>query len=152
MLFIVLSGLSCGSGTGEGDKVGYVRLNTLFRQFQMKKELASRLGRTNSKEDLLDSVRSRTVGKKGNGSPLQHLRKQQRRGRKRAQRRASELSATVWDRLEQYIREYGRQHDYSFIHGMRGKGALLYGQEGADITEEVLEYANARYNGKKGSK
>lgn len=129
--------------------MGYVKLNELFEAFQMKKELARDLERSGENGEILDSLRSSPEGDREKEKLLKGLQRQKRQQRTRRKQKASALSARVWDRLEQYIKEYGREHDYKFIHGMKGDGALLYGKEGVDITKEVLEYANARYGGKK---
>ena len=54
----------------------------------------------------------------------------------------------VWKRLNQYIELYGLQNNYKIILGSEGKKNVLYADIGIDITDDFLEYANMKYEGK----
>jgi outer membrane protein len=54
----------------------------------------------------------------------------------------------ILEQLSQYIKDYGFNNDYDYVFGATGDGNILYGAEPADITEEVIEYINASYQGK----
>lgn len=54
----------------------------------------------------------------------------------------------LWTQINEYIKEYGKQHDYTFIHGANGSGTLMYAAESADITEDIIQFVNKKYAGK----
>ncbi|MCK5856730.1 MAG: OmpH family outer membrane protein [Bacteroidales bacterium] len=56
------------------------------------------------------------------------------------------LSNMIWEQLNQYIKEYGYEQNYTFIYGAKGDGTIMYAQEGVDITSEVVEFVNSRYD------
>ncbi|MFD2561879.1 OmpH family outer membrane protein [Aquimarina rubra] len=60
---------------------------------------------------------------------------------------SKEVSQQVWNRLNQYIKEYGEANQYKIILGTQGNGNIMFAQDGIDITETVLEYANTKYEG-----
>lgn len=60
-----------------------------------------------------------------------------------------EVSQQVWNRLNVYIKEYGKQRNYQYILGTQGNGNLMYveDEEALNVTESLLEYANSKYEG-----
>ena len=61
----------------------------------------------------------------------------------------STVSEQVWERLNGYIIEYGQENNYEMIFGASGNGNIMYSKEGFDITEQVINYANEKYEGVK---
>ena len=53
----------------------------------------------------------------------------------------------AWTKLNSYVTEFGKKNGYDIIIGASGNGSLMYGNETFNITEEVIEYANNRYEG-----
>jgi outer membrane protein len=60
---------------------------------------------------------------------------------------SSEISRTVWNRLNTYVNEYGMANDYKIVLGTQGNGNVMFAQKGKDITDEVMHYCNSRYEG-----
>lgn len=60
---------------------------------------------------------------------------------------ANDFSAKVWKQLNSYLAEYGEENEYDVIIGMQGNGNVMYAKEGVNITEDVITYANSKYNG-----
>lgn len=58
-----------------------------------------------------------------------------------------QVSQQVWNRLNVYIKEYGLKNDFTYIFGTQGGGNVMYAKEALDVTEELLEYVNAKYEG-----
>jgi outer membrane protein len=56
-----------------------------------------------------------------------------------------EMTREVWDRLNPAIEKFGIQNRYRVIVGANGTGSVLYGDEEADITEELINYVNLAY-------
>lgn len=53
----------------------------------------------------------------------------------------------IWERLNQYIKEYGEQNGFTYIFGASGEGSLMYALEGENVTDQIIDYVNERYEG-----
>ena len=60
---------------------------------------------------------------------------------------SKEVSQQIWDRLNTYIKEYGKAQEFKIILGTQGGGNVMYGDDAMDVTSSVLEYANLKYEG-----
>lgn len=52
---------------------------------------------------------------------------------------------TVVNQVNDFLKEYGKEHSYDFIYGANASGNIVYANEGYDITQEVLEGLNKEY-------
>ncbi|MEW4923125.1 OmpH family outer membrane protein [Algibacter sp. 2305UL17-15] len=57
------------------------------------------------------------------------------------------LSNTIWNRLNGYIKEYAQTYSLKVVLGTSGNGNLMYGEKSIDFTNEVLEFSNQKYEG-----
>lgn len=57
------------------------------------------------------------------------------------------MSQNVWNRLNAYITEYSEEHQLSIVFGTNGNGNVMYAEEDVNITDEVLEFSNSKYEG-----
>lgn len=57
------------------------------------------------------------------------------------------FNSEVWLKINQYIEMFGQEHRYDMVIGASGTGSLMYGSKPYDITEDVLEYINKKYEG-----
>ncbi|MGY5351881.1 OmpH family outer membrane protein [Wenyingzhuangia sp. IMCC45533] len=55
---------------------------------------------------------------------------------------------TILNDINDYVKSYGKDHGYAIIFGATGSGNIMYAEEGADLTEDVLESLNKDYNPK----
>lgn len=62
----------------------------------------------------------------------------------KASKREQELIQPVFDELNVYVKDYGKDHGYRIIFGTVAGGNILYGEETADITDRFLEYVNKK--------
>lgn len=125
--------------TCEKPEAAYVDLNELFEGFRMTDEMRSELSRADGSLDTL----------KGQGMSLKRYNSRKEQKIRRKEELAGKLSARIRDRLQGYIQEYGQRNDHDLIHGRDDGMGLVYGKSSVDLTDEVLEYANARYEGRK---
>jgi len=58
-----------------------------------------------------------------------------------------DINNKVWERLNGYITEYGKENNISIILGAQGQGNIMYGKEPVDITQDFIQYANSKYEG-----
>ncbi|MBI3136216.1 MAG: OmpH family outer membrane protein [Bacteroidetes bacterium] len=61
--------------------------------------------------------------------------------------KAQESYGLIWDRINGYVQEFGKNNSYSYIYGANGDGSLMYADESEDITEDIIVYVNQRYAG-----
>lgn len=48
-------------------------------------------------------------------------------------------------KVRNFVKEYGKKNNYTFILGANEAGSVLYGKEGKDITNDVLTELNNAY-------
>lgn len=58
-----------------------------------------------------------------------------------------EYYGLIWDRINTYVSEYGEENSYQYIFGANGDGSIMYADSGSDITTDVIQYINQRYEG-----
>ncbi|PQJ32134.1 outer membrane chaperone Skp [Nonlabens arenilitoris] len=54
--------------------------------------------------------------------------------------------------VEEFIADYAKKNNYSFVLGKNKSGGLIYGNESSNITETIIKEINASYSSKKDSK
>jgi len=54
----------------------------------------------------------------------------------------------LWVQINQYIKDYGKEEGYTFIHGANGTGSLMYADTTYNVTEPVIKYINQQFDGK----
>lgn len=146
-------------------KIGYIRMNEAFEKFNMKIELEAQfLKSINAKQRGLDSL---AFDLKMTGNRLElvavpspadvsnfTIRQNQflqlrDELEKEKQEKTSAINNQIVTRMQQYVRDYGKENGYSCILGDDGNGYLMYGEETIDVTAPVIEYINTCYAGKK---
>jgi outer membrane protein len=63
-----------------------------------------------------------------------------------AQQENQRLTKAVLEEINAYLKQYGKDHGYTFILGATESGNIVYAADGTDITEEVLKSLNAQYD------
>jgi len=129
-------------------KKGFVLNQQIFEKFNGKKAMEERLNtfRAAAKADL-DSI-STQINANPKNEKLQQLYAQRL---KQVQLKEEELSQTytadIWKRINGYIDAYGKEKNYEYIFGAMGNGGIMYADEAQNITDEVIEYINKKYEG-----
>lgn len=54
----------------------------------------------------------------------------------------------IFTQINQYVKEFGKLNGYLYIYGTTGEGNIMYADDKCDITSQVIEYINTRYEGK----
>ncbi len=68
---------------------------------------------------------------------------------KQIQEEDQKVTQTVINDINDYVKEYGKQKGYKIILGAVGGGNIMYADDSADLTDEVLEGLNNQYKGRK---
>lgn len=145
------------------NKIAYVQLATVYDEFPMKKELESNLMKVqNARKIILDSLQiqlnSLSLSVKSekdiDAIRLFQVKKQEYLIKQQNFEEDNELmtqnyTSQIWKQINQYVKDYGTQNEYTFILGADGSGNLMYSDDKKDITKEVSLYINERYAGEK---
>ena len=145
-------------------KTGYVDLKEIYNDFKMTKELEGTLSNVQQQRKLvLDSMVLRInltakqiekIPEKSRTVPIQGLdyKKQEYYMKKKQfdednENTLRQYNEQVWKQLNQYVKDYAKEHHYNYVFGADGTGTLMYGDDAQEITLEIKKYSNARYKG-----
>lgn len=146
------------------NKIAYVDRTKLFQKFEMKNDLSKDfeiIERRNIKEvDSLNrkleqiTEKLKLAGQDFDKEELMeynrlrnYIAEHTKQLELAQQERSLEITQQIWNRLNQYIDEFGKENGYDIIFGAAGEGNIMYGRDKLNISEEVLNYVNRKYNG-----
>lgn len=78
----------------------------------------------------------------------QQLNNYQQAIQKQLQEEDAKATQTVINDINDYIKEYGKKHNYPIIFGASGGGNIMYASDASDLTNEVLEGLNSEFEGR----
>ena len=55
---------------------------------------------------------------------------------------------TVINDINDFVKEYGKNHGHDIIFGAVGNGNIMYAKEGTNLTPKLIELLNAEFEGK----
>jgi outer membrane protein len=123
----------------------------------MKKELEKKYKEVESiRKSILDSIyneiRIKVEVKDANSESIDLLKKEFLLKKETYERENSETmtqyNEQIWNQLNEYTKQYGKENNYEFIFGASGQGVLMYAEDSKNITADLLEYVNIKYSGK----
>jgi len=143
---------------GRKDKIVYVDNIELFSGFHMKTELEKKYKQVEgSRKSILDSIYTEIKIKAGmentsgddalNLLKKEFLMKKELFDKENAETMES-YNAQIWNQLNEYTKQYGKEKRYEFILGANGQGVLMYAEDTKNVTKELLQFANTKFNGK----
>lgn len=141
------------------EKTGYVLLPLLFSEFKMTKEYQEDfISIQREKEIQMDSINTaiRELEMMVNTATDETVKmnltdKIRSLGNLKLQMETESYdidkiyTERIWAQINQYVYDYGKEKGYAFIFGAEKKGNIMYGSDAKDITLEVIEYINQRY-------
>ncbi|MGZ3884391.1 MAG: OmpH family outer membrane protein [Bacteroidia bacterium] len=162
ILFLALTaGVSYATFFGKS-KVAYVNTYMIYNEFKLKKELEKKLEKTRlARQVLLDSIKTKiqlvAINKEADPKLVQAKIEELRRSyfmkekqfAEENENQSQQYTNQVWDQLNQYIKEYGTEKGFDFILGATGQGSLMYAKDNFDVSKELTQYVNNRYDGNK---
>jgi len=142
--------------TSISDKNEYVYVDNikLFNGFNMSKDLSDihtkKIKRQTKKLDSLYQLFQIDIKSKDENKIKLSQQKVQKEDEVLSEMKnyfSKEVSQKIWDRLNLYIGEYGKSLQCKIILGTQGGGNVMYADESVDVTDALLKYANAKYEG-----
>ncbi|MFI5140710.1 MAG: OmpH family outer membrane protein [Bacteroidia bacterium] len=147
----------------QSTKTAFVNIQEVFSKFELKKDYEKKLNFSKtSRQKIVDSLEMelKILGRKIEGENAKNKEdlnvfsvKRQTYMEKRKLLEEDDLKQTkqydneIILQMNQYIKDYGKENNYTYIFGSDGNGSLMYAKDSKDVTKEVVEYINAHYSG-----
>ena len=152
-------------GCQQGQKIAYVDNSKLLDEYQEKKDLEELLkGKINKYQLKLDSIsqafqvkaqafesQAKSLAPAVAQQKLEELSKEKQMLQQQLmieEQAIQEESRTKMDTLlkkvKNFIKDYGKQHDYDFILGANDGGSVHYGKADKDITADIVKALNEK--------
>lgn len=133
----------------KGSRTAYVDIGKLLDGYKFKKDLegaGSRdLLRIKGIVDSLELVHKATLtadGRSAVDTPLAYARNAFEQYYISSNQ---EISKKIWERLNPLMEEYGKSKGLHLLIGANGQGTVLYGSRDADVTSDLIEFVNRKY-------
>ncbi|HMJ67784.1 MAG TPA: OmpH family outer membrane protein [Cyclobacteriaceae bacterium] len=78
-------------------------------------------------------------------SAEEQFRSYQQMVQENVRREDEELSRKVMDRVNEYLKKYGKQKGYKIIFAATAYGNIVYAESGVDVTDEVMKGLNNEF-------
>jgi outer membrane protein len=146
-------------------KTGYIIIQEVYNGFTMKIEMEKKyLQTTVARQKRIDSLQfelkssAEILDKNEKNSDMEIQRFEKMRSGFLKQKQEmdednknlmQQFDSEILVQLNQYVKDYGTDNGYEYIHGSNGSGALMFGNESKNISKSVLEFINAKYAGRK---
>ncbi len=144
-------------------KTGFVIIQDLYNSFEMKKEMEKKYKTVKvARDKILDSLafELKTIAnqiqseKEKNKETINkfEIKREEYFKRKQTFEDDNEALSKQYDQeiltqLNQYTKDYGTAHNYTYVFGNDGNGSLMYADEKNNITKEVVSFINSKYKG-----
>lgn len=144
-------------------KTGYIVIQELYDGFEMKKEMEKKfLAVKNARDKILDSLtlelkvlsQKIQVEQEKNSATLNEfdVKRAEYMQRKQTYEEDNNALSQKYDQeiltqLNQYSKDFGAEHGYTYIYGNDGNGSMMYAKDEKNITKEVIEFINNKYRG-----
>jgi outer membrane protein len=145
-------------------KIGFIVLTEVFNEFKLKKEMESKYTAIkNARKKILDSLQidisilSRRLSEKNNSINDKDLfeRKKIEFNQKLQifeednNALSKDLDSKIISQLNQYVNDYGKTNGFDIIYGNSSDGSIMFGTAELNITKDVIEFINLKYEGVK---
>ncbi len=129
----------------KNEKYGFIVNQRVFNEFQGKKELEERLALVKqNNQSALDSLKT-LITLTANFSLIKTYQDQIDEIESNQLELTNRYTEDIWKRLNEYIIDYGKKNNFSFIFGASGNGNLMYAGEAMNVTDEVIRFVNEKY-------
>lgn len=163
---LVLFGLLLLVSCQDEMKTGYIDNSKLINDYQKKKDIEGDFEKkSNAFNQKVDSVRNAfqaqaaeiqakdpNMAQASTQEKMQTLGQQFQSYQQRWQMEERTLTNegqtqidTLIKEVRSFVKDYGKKNGYTYIFGSNDAGSVLYGEEGRDLTNEILEELNKSY-------
>lgn len=146
----------------ESKKFAYVDLQKVFNEFQLKAELSAKYQNVVEQRQLtLDSLALNLESfrnvlnenqtdiflKQKYNLIAQKYQQKSQEFENSNQELQQKYNDQIWAQINQYVKEYSSAENLMIVFGGNGSGSIMYVDESKDITTNLINYINAKYNG-----
>jgi outer membrane protein len=145
-------------------KIGYVVIQDVFNDFELKKELQKKLENVKGyRQKIVDSLRiDLTILSKKIQTNIASKEEKDLFDRKKLEYNqkmqifeednlalTKQYDKEIITQLNQYVTDYGKKYNFDLIHGNNSDGSLMYGNDKYNVTKEVSAFINEKFKGTK---
>jgi outer membrane protein len=142
-------------------KVAYVDLGKLYEGFELTKQKQTELQSMSfSFKNTLDSISieikamenalntsyDKTLDEKLQIKKMNYYKIEENMQIKFDEEKAK-ADENIWQQINTYTQEFGKEKGYDYIHGGNGSGSLMYAKDSEDVSGDVLAYINEKFSG-----
>ena len=77
----------------------------------------------------------------------QMLQQQQQMQSSRLREESNAVMDSIVTKIKDYVKDYGKDNNYTYIFGSNESANIMYAEEGLDITQDILKELNKDYGG-----
>ena len=133
---------------GFRERKAYVVNQVMFESFKGQQELSLELEKLQAEHQRkLDSLSVMIRSGKGEASLIQQYEEMAEYFTLLEQEISQKYTEDLWKQINSYVADFGREQGYDFIYGATGNGNLMYASDAHDITEDLVDYINLKYEG-----
>lgn len=148
---IFLTGLFFFMKFNYQQKFAIIDKERLFSEFKMTKEISNQINVSNNKL----KVKYEGLVQTYNSAKNEYERIDLRQQLEATQNEIENLNGSyrvqqtelIWKRIQSYSESYSEAENYTFIFGFENNGDVIGFKKENDITENLLQYLNKRYEG-----
>jgi outer membrane protein len=125
-------------------KTAFFYNQKVFEQFTGKADLQKKLEAVIQKDKaMLDSLTHQI--EMGNMNAKLILQEKLEQAEVTRQQLSEQYTGDIWKYINGEVLVYGKEKGYDYIFGASGNGSLMYAGDAHDITQEMVDYLNAKY-------
>ena len=76
----------------------------------------------------------------------QRIQQQQQMQGNQLREQSDAVIYSIVDKVKNYVAEYGEENGYTYIFGSNESANIMYAKDGKDLTQEILDNLNEKYN------
>lgn len=130
------------------ERKAYVVNQVMFESFKGQQELSEKLEKLqDDHQRKLDSLSVVIRSEKGEAASIRQYEEIADYFAMLEQEISQKYTEDLWKQINSYVADFGREQGYDFIYGATGNGNLMYASDAHDITEDLVNYINLKYEG-----
>lgn len=144
-----------------GKKTAFIKGQKVYDEFAFtKKKQKEFLNQRDQRNNVLDSLKNNIVQLENNlrlktkrsdeemnkyNQMVQLYRTQADQFEKENNSISTLYKEEILKLLVDYVQDFGKENGYTYVYGDWETGAIMYGNESEDVTDQVIEYINKKY-------
>lgn len=129
----------------KNERTAYFYNQKVFQSFSGTRELEAKLAQQQKEtKKELDSISN--LIQHGRTDLLEQYQKIAGTRSQQYELLSEQYTNDLWKFINEKVQEYGSEKGYDYIFGASGNGSLMYAKESHDITDDIVEFVNKKYD------